>query len=125
MGLGLCATLVPGLAPVVTPGAFYRNTQTSGSASVIVYWQVGSLTNKSMHFWFIRPLYLIINIMANLIIDCLNIQVNPAAQDQAMHPVRWGGLGARSTVVLAPSAFLSSITATGDLASCLLLLEFK
>jgi hypothetical protein len=61
-----------------------------------------------------------------LIIDhCLNVQLNPAAQNQALLPARWGGLGVRSTVILAPSAFLSSITATGDLASSVLLLEFK
>ena len=39
---------------------------------------------------------------------------------QASLPVRWGGLGVRSVVMLAPSAYLASAANTTDLTSVLL-----
>ena len=49
-----------------------------------------------------------------------NIEMDGAARVQAQLPVRWGGLGLRSATQLAPSAFLSSLTAAESLLRALL-----
>ncbi len=38
----------------------------------------------------------------------LNVELSTAAWDQASLPLRWGGIGVRSALRLAPSAFLAS-----------------
>ena len=49
-----------------------------------------------------------------------NIEMDGATRVQAQLPVRWGGLGLRSVTQLAPSAFLSSLTAAESLLRALL-----
>ena len=50
----------------------------------------------------------------------LNIDLTDERWNQASLPVRWGGLGVRSVVMLAPSAYLASAASTADLTSSLL-----
>ena len=50
----------------------------------------------------------------------LNIDLNDDRWNQASLPVRWGGLGIRSVVSLAPSAYLASAASTKDLTTSLL-----
>lgn len=50
----------------------------------------------------------------------LNIDLNDDRWNQASLPVRWGGLGIRSVVSLAPSAYLASAASTEELTTSLL-----
>ncbi len=50
----------------------------------------------------------------------LNIDLDDERWIQASLPVRWGGLGVRSVVLLAPSAYLASAASTAELTSSLL-----
>jgi hypothetical protein len=50
----------------------------------------------------------------------LNIDLNDDRWNQASLPVRWGGLGIRSVVSLAPSAYLASAASTKELTASLL-----
>jgi len=50
----------------------------------------------------------------------LNVKLGEETWAQASLPVRWGGIGVRSTVDLAPSAFLSSMHAASSLMQLLL-----
>ena len=50
----------------------------------------------------------------------LNIDLDDERWIQASLPVRWGGLGIRSVVSLAPSAYLASVASTKDLTASLL-----
>ena len=50
----------------------------------------------------------------------INVDLNDERWRQASLPVRWGGLGVRSVVLLAPSAYLASAASTAELASSLL-----
>ena len=45
----------------------------------------------------------------------LNVDLSDAGWQQASLPVRWGGLGVRSAVMLAPSAYLASAASTATL----------
>jgi len=49
----------------------------------------------------------------------LNIDLSANRWIQASLPVRWGGLGVRSFVSLAPSAYLASAASTGELTTSL------
>ena len=49
-----------------------------------------------------------------------NVRLTADSWEQASLPVRWGGIGVRSTVDLAPSAFLSSILASSSIIHTLL-----
>ena len=49
-----------------------------------------------------------------------NVSISPFAWAQATLPVKDNGLGIRSANFLAPSAFLSSVSATEDLIHCIL-----
>ena len=49
-----------------------------------------------------------------------NIRLDDSTWAQASLPGRWGGVGIRSTTVLAPSTYLASRKATDQLVSCLL-----
>ena len=51
---------------------------------------------------------------------CTNVRMNEASEQQATLPVRWGGLGVRSAVNLAPSAFLASASAAAPLLQVML-----
>ena len=50
----------------------------------------------------------------------LNIDFSPPAWTQASLPLRWGGIGVRSALQLAPSAFLASAAGATELLSLLL-----
>jgi len=50
----------------------------------------------------------------------LNIDLDDIRWSQASLPIRWGGLGVRGVVLLAPSAYLASATSTTELISILL-----
>ncbi len=50
----------------------------------------------------------------------LNVELSDDRWRQASLPVRWGGLGVRSVVSLAPSAYLASAACTSELKSSLL-----
>ena len=50
----------------------------------------------------------------------LNVDLDDDRWRQASLPVRWGGLGVRGVVLLAPSAFLASAASTMELTSALL-----
>lgn len=50
----------------------------------------------------------------------LNVDLSDNRWSQASLPVRWGGLGVRSVVSLAPSAYLASAASTAELKSTLL-----
>jgi len=50
----------------------------------------------------------------------LNVDINQERWSQASLPVRWGGLGVRGVVLLAPSAYLASAASTTELTSALL-----
>ncbi len=50
----------------------------------------------------------------------LNVDLNDERWLQASLPVRWGGLGVRGVVLLAPSAYLASAASTTELTSALL-----
>ena len=52
--------------------------------------------------------------------SCANIELDGAARVQALLPVRWGGLGLRSAMQLAPSAFLSSLATAETLVLAML-----
>ena len=50
----------------------------------------------------------------------LNVELSTAAWDQASLPLRWGGIGVRSALRLAPSAFLASAAGAAELLSLIL-----
>ena len=50
----------------------------------------------------------------------LNVDLDDKRWTQASLPVRWGGLGVRGVVLLAPSAYLASAASTTELTSTLL-----
>ena len=52
--------------------------------------------------------------------NILNIRLSDATWSQASLPVRWGGIGVRDVVTLAPSAFLGSAHATAALVNSIL-----
>lgn len=56
----------------------------------------------------------------NILSTSLNIVISDQCWMQASLPVRWGGLGVRSAVSLAPSAFLASAASTDELQTKLL-----
>ena len=53
----------------------------------------------------------------------VNLRLDDSAWAQASLPVRWGGVGIRRSSVLAPSAFLSSASASAPLIGALILEE--
>jgi len=55
----------------------------------------------------------------------LNIDLNVERWNQASLPVKWGGLGIRSVVSLAPSAYLASAASTKELTTSLLPTRMK
>ena len=56
-----------------------------------------------------------------LILEAIsNVKLSPEAWCQASLPVRWGGVGLRSTVTLSPSAFLASLHSSASLQELLL-----
>ena len=60
------------------------------------------------------------NLIRETISITLNIDSNENRWNQASLPVRWGGLGIRSAVMLAPSAYLASAAGTLELTSRIL-----
>jgi Reverse transcriptase (RNA-dependent DNA polymerase) len=60
------------------------------------------------------------DLVANTLSACLNVSLGATNRLQLSLPVRWGGIGVRSAAFLAPSAFLSSVTAAAPLLQCLL-----
>jgi hypothetical protein len=50
----------------------------------------------------------------------LNVELDENRWRQASLPVRWGGLGVRGVVLLAPSAYLASAASTSEFKSALL-----
>ena len=60
------------------------------------------------------------NLIRETISTTLNIDLNENRWNQASLPVRWGGLGIRSAVMLAPSAYLASAAGTLDLTTRIL-----
>ena len=54
------------------------------------------------------------------LVTTLNIDLDDDRWNQALLPVRWGGLGIRSVVSLAPSAYMASAASTAELTSSLL-----
>ena len=50
----------------------------------------------------------------------INVDLDGDRWRQASLPVRWGGLGVRGVVLLAPSAYLASAASTAELTSTLL-----
>ena len=55
------------------------------------------------------------NLLRSTVSSIVNIHFEDPAWSQAILPVRSGGLGIRSAVQLAPSAFLASVTACSEL----------
>ena len=66
----------------------------------------------------VLPLY--DEVIRTALSDTLNVVIDGEKWRQASLPVRWGGLGVRSVVLLAPSANLASAANTTDLTSALL-----
>jgi len=60
------------------------------------------------------------NLLRNTLSSLLNINLSDSRWAQASLPVAEGGLGVRSAVMLAPSAFLASVTATREIVNSLL-----
>jgi len=60
------------------------------------------------------------DVIRNLLSSILNIRFTDASWSQASLPVRWGGIGVRDVVTLAPSAFLGSLHATASLVTSIL-----
>ena len=58
--------------------------------------------------------------MFQTLTSCINVALDSSDQSQLSLPVRWGGLGIRSAVFVAPSAFLASVSASSSLLSQLL-----
>ena len=59
-------------------------------------------------------------VVKEALISICNVSLNPGSWAQASLPVRWGGIGVRSTVDLAPSAFISSYLASSPIMNNLL-----
>ena len=55
----------------------------------------------------------------------LNVDIDEHRWAQASQPVRWGGMGVRSAVLLAPSAYLASAASTTELTSSFLLVRLR
>ena len=66
----------------------------------------------------VLPLY--DEVLRNSLSATLNVDLDDERWRQASLPARWGGLGVRSAVLLAPSAYLASAASTTELASSLL-----
>ena len=64
------------------------------------------------------PLY--DDVLRESLVTTLNIDLDDDRWNQALLPVRWGGLGIRSVVSLAPSAYIASAASTAELTSSLL-----
>jgi len=66
----------------------------------------------------------VLSLYDDIIRDSLSATLNVDLTDERWHqaslPVRWGGLGVRSVVMLAPSAYLASAASTTELISSLL-----
>ena len=58
--------------------------------------------------------------MRELLSQILNVDLTDEQWDQATLPVKWGGIGIRKTVQVAPSAFLASAAGVVDLVSAIL-----
>jgi hypothetical protein len=54
------------------------------------------------------------NLLRSTLCTTLNVEITDMGWLQASLPVRWGGLGVRSAVLLAPSAYLASAAGTLD-----------
>ena len=69
----------------------------------------------------ITELVLYDNLLRSTVCATLNVEITDMGWLQASLPVRWGGLGVRSAVLLAPSAYLASAAGTLDrvISSCL------
>src|SRR6267154_3688522 len=61
----------------------------------------------------------------DLLSSILNIRFTDTSWSQASLPVRWGGIGVRDVVGLAPSAYLGSLSATAQLVSSILPQSFS
>jgi hypothetical protein len=66
----------------------------------------------------VLPLY--DNVIRDSLSATLNVDLTDERWHQASLPVRWGGLGVRSVIMLAPSAYLASAACTMELTSSLL-----
>lgn len=66
----------------------------------------------------VLPLY--DSVLRESLSETLNVDLDDVRWNQASLPVRWGGLGVRGVVLLAPSAFLASAASTKELTSTLL-----
>jgi len=66
----------------------------------------------------ILPLY--DDVIKESLLVTINVDLDDDRWRQASLPVRWGGLGVRSVVLLAPSAYLASAASTATLTSTLL-----
>ena len=60
------------------------------------------------------------NLLRSAVSETLNISLSDKAWLQASLPVRWGGIGVRRVVQLAPSAYLASAVCTTELTRSLL-----
>jgi len=69
------------------------------------------------------PLY--DSVLRNSLSATLNVDIDDNRWLQASLPVRWGGLGVRSVVLLAPSAYLASAASTMELTSTLLPIRLR
>src|SRR5664279_6095907 len=69
------------------------------------------------------PLY--DSVLRNSLSATLNVDIDDKRWLQASLPVRWGGLCARSVVLLAPSAYLASAASTMELTSTLLPIRLR
>ena len=64
------------------------------------------------------------NVLLDSLQCLLNIDFSEPCRKQASLPIAYGGLGIRSTVSLAPSAFLASAAYSAELMSCILPIGF-
>ena len=67
-----------------------------------------------------KELVLYDEVLRSTLSTTLNVDLSDGGWQQASLPVRWGGLGVRSAVMLAPSAYLASAASTATLVQKLL-----
>jgi hypothetical protein len=72
-----------------------------------------------------QELVLYDNLLRSTLAECMNVDLSQAAWEQASLPVKLGGLGIRSAVMLAPSAFLASAAGAENLIQALLPIRFQ
>ena len=60
------------------------------------------------------------DLLRGCLVQALNVSLDDTQWDQAALPIKWGGLGIRRTVQLAPSAYLASAAASVQLVSAIL-----